>query len=140
MSAQCWCFSCAGRVVTRQTFRRHGRKDKPDAPIQPESLGVESMPAVGGPSACYDRDPGSDSSLDDVDVDPLGLSAEVTDGDRTGVGQLSPAEVTLLLLDWMCAHKTTDSSAVDLWALIGLLLPGQVPYFHHHYVTLRDLT
>ena len=38
MSAQCWCYSCAGAVVTRATFRNHGRKTKPDEPIRRETL------------------------------------------------------------------------------------------------------
>ena len=33
MSAQCWCFSCGVKVMSRNSFLRHGRKDPPDLPM-----------------------------------------------------------------------------------------------------------
>ena len=128
MSAHCWCYVCAGRIVTRQTYTRHGRKDKPDEPVQQASLAVDSMalpPEAHHVEHAEDEHKG-ELSPDDAHTDPLGLLEEVDDSARTGRSKLSPAEVTLLMLDWMCTHKVTDSAAVDLWGLVSLLLPGEV--------------
>jgi len=44
MSAQCWCFTCGGKVVSRNTFLRHGRKVKPDLPVQKRNVELLSVP------------------------------------------------------------------------------------------------
>ena len=76
MSAQCWCFTCAGKVVGRKTYVGHGRKDKPDAPIAHPQLAVLSMPDSKDALVA-----GSDESDDDIanndsdsDHDPFGLA------------------------------------------------------------------
>ena len=53
------------------------------------------------------------------------------------MAQLTPEEVTLFLLDWMCVHKITDSAAKDMWSLVQMLLPGQVGHIPHTHATYR---
>ena len=138
---QRWCDSCNGSVVVRQTWRAHGRKDKPDSPKQPDAI-VPELVSVD-PEADEDdpmlqhgellfcnRAPGEEYTPSDDDSseeeDPLGLQQQVSESSRVGRGRLSAAEVTLFLLDWMCSHKQTDKAARDIWSLCQLLLPGQV--------------
>ena len=105
MSAQCWCFSCAGMNVTRKTYCRHGRKDKPDAPITHPQLAVLSMPdskdnLVTGNEESDDDIANNDS---DSDHDPFGLACEDPDAVLLGKAQITSPEVTLLLRTAVCA-------------------------------------
>ena len=127
MSAQCWCFTCAGRIVTRKTYVLHGRKDKPDEPLGHPALTVVSMPdstgeLIAGDDCNWDANNDSDS-----DHDPLGLSGDKHENEP-GVGraQLNSSEMTLLFLDWMCKNKLPDSAAGDMWRLTGLMMPDGV--------------
>ena len=133
MSAQCWCYKCAGRIVGRKTFVRHGKKNLPDAPINagPPRLPVLSMPE---PVAVALGDVEADEDSSDSDHDPLGL-AEAKQNEvqelLTGCAKLNSAEIALLFLDWMCKHKLTDSAAGDLWRLLKVMLPAvmELPSF-----------
>lgn len=104
--SQCWCYTCAGGIVTRKTFVNHGRKDKPDERVRV----VPDLPMVSMPDLPDERkvhltdDEDTDEDTDDPFDDPLGLAVD-EDPQRTGKAQLSSAEVTLFLLDWMCTHK-----------------------------------
>ena len=130
MSMQCWCYHCAGCLVTRKTFISHGRMDKPiiAQPAQEHVIAMDSMPPVGNEP---DSDESSDYSSSDSDSDEemdgnaLGLGMEAdAEGPAVGPAGLSVKEVVLLMLDWMTSHKSTDSSAKDMWALLGMLLPA----------------
>ena len=127
MTAQCWCYLCAGRIVTRNTFVKHGRKKKPDEPSRPPLLGLLSMPELPAAGLWEEKVVSDD---EDSDADPLGLEEE---GKNVGKGKLSSSEIVLLFLDWMSAHKITDSAAKALWALLCILLPVDVkmPGFVH---------
>ena len=127
MSAQCWCFSCRGRVVGRKTFIKHGRMNRPVAPLQPQRLPVLSMPE---PEHVDEEHEGSGGDTDEDDYAewvPLGLG-----GVHAGESKLTPPEIILLFLDWMCKHKLTDSAAKDLWTLMSTFMPEGVdlPAFH----------
>ena len=125
MSAQCWCFSCAGKIVVRSTFRAHGRKDKPDEPLRPKAaVAMASMPPES--EALSGEESEVDDWSDEDAPDLLGLEAPADDADRVGKAELTVSEVTLFLLDWMCAHKATDSQTKDLWAVVQMLLPRQL--------------
>ena len=132
MLAQCWCYQCAGRIVTRKTFNNHGRKNKPDEPERKiDGLGI-SLPEVVAQHA------DADASLEEVDDStqsedtsgwPTDDSTDSEDAGRpSGAGRsnLSSQEVLLLFLDWMASHKTTDSSASQMWMLFNALLPENV--------------
>ena len=109
MSAQCWCYTCAGRIVVRSTFIAHGRKDKPDEPLREDaSIPLESMPE-GKVEREVPPDQAEDSLSEEEDreFDELGLANATPEEDLIGRGKLSVAEVTLFLLDWMCTHKVT---------------------------------
>jgi hypothetical protein len=41
-------------------------------------------------------------------------------------GQTTAAEVTLMLLDWMCTHKVADSAARDVWSLVRSAVPAHI--------------
>ena len=136
MSMQCWCFSCAGKIVVRSTFRAHGRKDKPDEPLRPTAaVAMASMPPESKAVSAGEESDVSDWSDEDAD-DLLGLDAPAEEADRAGKAELTVAEVTLFLLDWMCAHKATDSQTKDLWSIVQMLLPGQVSVSHTLSLTL----
>jgi hypothetical protein len=104
--SQCWCYTCAGGIVTRKTFVSHGRKVKPDERVRV----VPDLPMVSMPDVSDERkfhiSSGDDTDEDEDDPfdDPLGLQTD-KDPVRTGKAQLSAPEVTLFLLDWMCTHK-----------------------------------
>ena len=138
MSAQCWCFNCAGRIVSRKTFISHGRKDKPDKPIQQQPLPLASMDDSDVLTVLEHDE--IDFSSDDGTVNALGLGGEEEDDSRIGRGKLSASEVTLFLLDWMSTHKITDSATNGLWSLVQLLLPGEVdiPTFNQVKKILKD--
>ena len=112
MSAQCWCYNCAGRIVSRKTWVAHGRKDKPDEPLEQDEVDLVSM-------VDHDEEPppvpesDSDGDLppeDDIINDALGLGLDDAGEQQTGRAKLTAAEVTLFLLDWMCTHKVTDTA------------------------------
>lgn len=138
MSAQCWCYSCAGRVVTRQTWTIHGRKDQPDRPVveaECRSLPLLSLAEGGswlGPAPEVSSSSDEEELESSYSQDPLGLGLPRDSENEIGKGKLTAAEVTLLLLDWIHSHKTTDKSAMDVWQLCQLLVPGGVdlPTFH----------
>jgi hypothetical protein len=128
MSAQCWCFHCAGRIVTRNTFVNHGRKQKPDPPRENPVVPLVSMPMPLVPQDVYEQGPfvPEHSSSEDSDQDIEGAFDLGPRGDEettTGRGELTAREVTLLLLDWMATHKITDAASSDLWTLVTMLLP-----------------
>ena len=110
MSAQCWCYTCAGKIVVRSTFVAHGRKNKPDEPIRAAAcLPMVSMPESDAHAEHEASDEETDSSDDDdIGLDRLGLNAPVDEEDCFGKAKLSAPELTLFLLDWMCTHKATD--------------------------------
>ena len=130
MSAQCWCFACAGRIVSRKTWINHGRKDKPDDPL-PEQEQVQLLSMDQDEIESSPAFPSSDtemSSDEECAVNALGLGQEAQNDCSQGAGkaQLTAPEVTLFLLDWMCSHKVTDAATENLWNLVNMILPDQV--------------
>lgn len=126
MSNQCWCFHCAGKVVTRNTFVAHGRKHKPDEPVRKRqclplvSVAEEVEPAV--PLGCFDHD---DEELEDVSwrhFDPLGLGEAMQNLGLDPESRLTAAEATFYFLDWMSTYKVTDTSAAGMWTLLRALV------------------
>ena len=117
MSAQCWCYQCAGRIVTRKTFNNHGRKNKPDEPERKiDGLGI-SLPELvvqhADANALLEEVDDSTQS-EDTSGWPTDDSTDSEDAGRpSGAGRsnLSSQEVLLLFLDWMASHKATDSAA-----------------------------
>ena len=131
MSAQCWCFFCAGKIVTRKTYQIHGRKQKPDAPLADPALPVLSMPDCKDELAMGDdgAEVNIEDNASDSDHDPLELDGdEHKDAPCVGEAQLTRPEITLLFLDWMCKHKLPDSAAADMWRLMGLMMPPGVTF------------
>ena len=131
MSAQCWCYTCAGRLVSRNTFANHGRKFRPDEPLRKKPC----LPLVSMDNDDADVDVDhldyetpSDSSDDEQmdEHDPLGLQEECEDEARIGRGGMSPQGIILWLLDWMSSHKVTDSCASDMWKLVTALAPENI--------------
>lgn len=139
MSAQCWCYTCAGRLVSRNTFREHGRKEKPDPPVRKRPLEMISMAdeaEAWGHDISVDLEP---PDLDDVDLDdPWATILEQMEGE-IGHGKFSGAQVTLLLLDWCCSHKVSDAGARAVWGLVKALLPedADMPSFYSVKERLR---
>jgi len=144
MSAQCWCFHCAGAIVTRKTFIAHGRKSEPDAPIAPENeaplnlappLSVSSSSA-SEPREVHVRPEQSGPEEGDEDDEPLSLEDVLNDhgirfNGEMGGGKISEADLVVLILDWMHANKGTATSAEYLWSVCKLLAPEEatVPSF-----------
>jgi hypothetical protein len=139
MSAQCWCFDCSGKIVSRQTFYTHGRKHKPDPPANPPAQAVPGVTLTDLESPGLHRYPGyrsqsghiqcgSDSSSDESDYDPscvhdqLGM-ALLRAQDRqsasnsesvASIPKLTGPEAMLLLLDAQSAHKLPDASTISI--------------------------
>ena len=151
MSAQCFCYDCGGKTVTRHTFRRHGRKDKPDPPAPPQLhvLPMVSMPEVAieevedaDPDAHEDQDLGRPGCIwkslkrkrEEMEEDD-GLEESI----RVGRAGLAPDEITLMILDWLSVHKGTDMSAQDIWQLVHMLLPegADIPTWSHIKTVLK---
>ena len=67
MSVQCWCYTCGGAVVTRSTFRAHGRHAVPPTPVEEKKIAMESMPEFPSEGALGDdwSDTESSSSEDE---------------------------------------------------------------------------
>ena len=129
MSAQCWCYTCAGRVVSRSVFYRHGRKDVPDPPVRMAACMERLVPDA---PLFYDMPASAPSNLDtpelpdEASLDPLGLNDVVPDEERSGRAGLSSAELTLFVLDWMSSHKCTDNAARDVYNICKMLMPAGV--------------
>ena len=134
MSAQCWCYHCSGKVVSRNTFNRHGGKSAPDPPVAPITVEVLSMPDEvpclhSGSDAGTSSD---DDSTDDEDDDDLGeeywrnLFADGdADATRFGRAQFSKENLVLLFLDWMSTHKATDEASAAVWGLLVAMAPAE---------------
>ena len=139
MSTQCWCFHCAGRIVTRTTFIKHGRKVKPDAPVleeadQPLELDpplapmemegdreVASLPPPAREVREDDHPPELAEALKDLNV---------RSSNAVGGSGITAMDVSILLLDWMHTNKQTGNSAHHIWGLCRLLVPeGALPSF-----------
>jgi len=107
MSVQCWCYQCAGKVVHRNTWRNHGRKDKPDEPLRKKRC--LSPPAIAPVAHEDEYEAPQAEPLDDVPfmADPLGLvpDADSSEEEEATIGTLTASEAMLFLLDWMCTHK-----------------------------------
>jgi hypothetical protein len=105
---QCFCYDCAGEIVSRQTFRIHGRKEKPDAPLRDMNQEMISMQPDGedneAGSTEEDSMPEEDSTTDDNTSDdddgrhnPLlsdNEDEEDEDEEEIGRGKLTKTEVT----------------------------------------------
>ena len=137
MPMQCWCYNCAGRYVSRTTFKAHGRKSKPDPPVpaQEEKVSIESLNNLdsNNAEACdetseqsdSDSDCDSEASSDDMDDatifadefwehDEHGRDSDVdSDSEKDDEDSFDRQDLTLFILDWMCNHKITDSAARD---------------------------
>lgn len=88
-----------------------------------------------GPGASLARpaNPDVEEALTAASYDPLGLVSGAADdagqdasAATVGRAKLTEAELTLILIDLISAHKLTDSSAVDIWNVIRMLLPPEV--------------
>ena len=131
MSAQCWCFNCAGRVVCRKTYRAHGRKDKPDSPTSKRAC-ICRPPPSPPPAAGFAFD---EAVFDEPELlDPLALlmtsSDEEVDDELDEFesvlqplvqGVVTPRQASVLLLDWASAHKVTDKAICGAWRIARLL-------------------
>lgn len=129
MSAQCWCYNCAGKVVCRNTFKAHGRKNKPDSPIRAGQDDPLLVPDDAAP-ADYDEQYGVPDFSDSDDDEPLvyedPFAGEQDDAPPIGRARMSKLEALLTFLDWMCVNKVTDKTAQDMWARQKLYLPEDV--------------
>jgi hypothetical protein len=138
MSSQCWCFTCSGGIVSRNTFIAHGRKEKPDRPTRKRRLEMISVPPEVAPQiAPVELDP---PALADHDFDdPWATILERMEGE-IGKGQLTGAQVSLLLLDWMSSHKVTDAAARCVWSIVSALMPedADMPSFYSVKERLRQ--
>ena len=140
MPIQCFCFRCAGKRVHRATFWRHGRKSKPDPPVQVAPVNMVSMVEAkeetetdneasdsnsDGEDADDDRSNEQDEAEDDCpneedELDATELFGRLCSEDigADGRAELDAPETVLLFLDWMCTNKSTDVSARSVWAMI----------------------
>lgn len=91
------------------------------------------------PDAGREGDTSSEDSDNNPGFDPLDLlhapqgeaNEEEVDEQADGVGgagpaELTPGEIVILLLDYVSAHKATDSGTKDLWDLVRMLVPSGV--------------
>ena len=101
--------------------------NRPVAPLQPQRLPVLSMPEPEHVDEEHEGSGGDTDEDDNAEWDPLGLG-----GVHADESKLTPPEIILLFLDWMCKHKLTDSAAKDLWTLMSTFMPEGVdlPAFH----------
>jgi hypothetical protein len=105
MSAQCFCYECAGAIVNRKTFTRHGRVDKPPVPLPDLNHAMVSVGGSRGDEKDHEDDTDdemaelvySDSDDDDDDYDFLDSenddTGEEDDDPGIGVGKLTKKEV-----------------------------------------------
>ena len=135
MSAQCWCHACCGQVVTRNTFVAHGRKHKPDVPKR-RKVSVPLVSLDNNPVTLHNDNTIAVSSSDENSDDNSQESSDENNDDQNsttiGRADLSMREISVLLMDMMCAHKQTDAAAQHFWQISDLLTPntGQLPSFH----------
>ena len=130
MGLQCFCFWCAGKVVGRSTFYRHGAHDRPPGARdrQPkEQAGFVSVENAEGLEQMSDSDE-EELGLSEEPVhpdpgyyDPFDLTGE--DGAGDGGEGLSGGSLTLLLLDWMSSGKVSDAAAHTVWDIVKALVP-----------------
>ena len=127
MSCQCWCYTCYGRLVCRNTFIEHGRKDRPDPPTRKRPLEMLSMQSQS--NEMDDLFLNDDEVLIDQEEepDPWGNLLEGLEGE-IGEGKLSVGQVTLLLVDWMSTHKVTDAATKAIWNIINAMSPKSVEF------------
>ena len=134
MSCQCWCYVCAGRVVTRNTFRRHGRKSRPDSPERKaEEVGVDVAALDPGVQIADSSSDYEELNEEEDDVyNPLLDLVEADNGTRIGKGGLAVTDVLLRFLDWLSSYKLTDKAAEDIWSLLLALTPEDsgLPTWH----------
>lgn len=111
MSAQCWCYDCAGRIVDRRTFIRHGRHAVPAPPVVHPEQRLESMVLIED-----DSSEDAEGSTDDDEEMPWEedasntemwsslLGADVnTEPPAFGRGAVTGGQV-----DYMCTFMYTD--------------------------------
>ena len=141
----CSCERCNGALVSRRTWYRHKRERARQARSRSPPSGSGGDGPGHDPPALHDdaqvRDPDasahaesdaelSDSASDSDTYDPLGLLGAVgvdeEEIERIGRGEVSPADITLLLLDLVSAHKLTDSAARDMWNVIRMIMPSDL--------------
>ena len=129
MSAQCWCYECGGRIVTRATFIRHGRRNAPIAELVPEN--EQPLPMLSMPPPIPDGSfefPEEEADGNTELPDWYSVLNEQMSGRKEPVGksQLGPLDITIILLDWMHTHRNTDKSSKFIWFLCNQLIPGGV--------------
>ena len=127
MSAQCWCFTCGGKTVSRNTFKNHGRKFEPDPPTRKRKIEMVSM---------LDEHDGKHSDEDDSDgegpvrVEPdcawWRILGKVDAKKPVGGAGLTARQIMMLLLDWMASHKATDESTRSVWRIVQACMPQDV--------------
>ena len=134
MSSQCFCYSCAGAIVTRKTYVTHGRRDKPDPPKR-VCLEAE-LTSMNDPVKVMEVLDDLNESSDTASEESVEEEVVAEDVEQPGIGRhnLSTSEVTIMILDWMCAHKSTDSSAEDVFGLFSNVLPAGVTMDTFHKV------
>ena len=102
MSAQCWCFNCAGRVVCRKTYRAHGRKDKPYSPTSKRAR-ICRPPPSPPPAAGFAFDEAV--FVEPELLDPLALMMTSSDAVRAaGFDTESLVDTVIVHVDTI-AHK-----------------------------------
>jgi hypothetical protein len=131
MSAQCYCYECAGCIVERRTFIAHGRMNQPTAAS--EQLGMrmvsvaDDAAADDGASDATDWDgTATDSEEDSDECDGLHSDNDEGDDDNDnlmGRGQLTRKEITMQVLDWMTSKKVSDAAAIMMWEIVTLMMP-----------------
>jgi hypothetical protein len=144
MSAQCFCYDCAGAIVCRKTYYNHGRMDKPlsPVPLSSEVLGFDDedysgMPALYSDSEGYsssdddgwdeDEDDSSDDGEDSrLPQEPANADEEEADDKKfTGRGKMTRSEIVMCVLDWIACRKVTDVAASTVWDILTLLIPEE---------------
>ena len=151
--SKCWCTDCKGAWRTVRTARKHSKKRRLVSQIHEEQNNASAAGLVSysepqndapAPGSEVQDDinaglndpeaPGVKEALAAAEYDPLSLLRQRTSeegGDGGGVGPigragLNEAELTLVLLDLLCAHKITDSAAEDMWNVVKMLLPPDI--------------
>ena len=141
MSAQCWCYTCGGKIVCRNTFRAHGRKSRPDSPERKvEEVGVDV--SVSDPQVEMEQSSSDEEEPEEEEdiTNPLQSLFEADNGAAIGQGNLTVTDVVLRFLDWVSSHKLTDKAAEDIWRVIVALTPEEsgLPTWHTIKGWLRD--
>ena len=116
--------------MARKTFVSHGRKDKPIAVLVPEEEQPLPILSMNDPPQVDDALEGPEFE-EDLNFEWYSQHCQLKEqcggqNQTVGKGQLTPLDITLILLDWMHSNKNTDTSSQFIWHLCNKLLPDGV--------------